>query len=68
MMDLKYIVGVRKSGKRDCPVCGHWVHRSAERCPKCGHVFAPPGKCPRWVGYVVLGFFIWALVETILHW
>lgn len=67
MMDLKYTVDVRKFGKRDCPSCGHWVPRSADRCPKCGHSFAPPWQCPQWVGYIVLAFIAFLLLWAAFH-
>lgn len=67
MMDLKYTVDVKKFGKRDCPVCGRWLPRSANRCPHCGHVFPTPKPCSTWVGWVLLGFIVWALIQAALH-
>lgn len=67
MMDVKYTVDITKFGKRDCPECGHSIPRSADRCPECGHVFAPLVKCPQWVGWVLVGLFVWLVVWFMAH-
>ena len=67
MMDVKYTVDIAKFGKRACPACGQEISRSADRCPKCGHVFEPPWHCPQWVGFIVLGFIAFLLIWAAFH-
>ena len=67
MLDIKVVYDISKFGKRHCPSCGRLIPRSADRCPACGYSFAPPWKCPQWVGFVILGFIVWVLVWAALH-
>ena len=67
MLDIQPVVDISKFSKRDCPSCGRLIPRSADRCPACGHSFAPPWKCPQWVGFVILGFIVFIFLWAAFH-